>query len=113
MHQHMNMANQPFLSFICLIVSALCSIPALIQLSRQSLGTRNPNVYSNELLYQDEDGVSKDQARKRGAAKLRQVLIVVCSIAGLLLSGAVFIEIAHREGHGNFRESSFICGIWV
>ena len=113
MYQHLNMAQLPVLSFICLIVSALCSIPALIQLSRQSLGTRNPNVYNNEVLYQDEDGVSKDQARKVGTAKLRQVLIVVCSIAGLLLSGAVSIEIARREGHGKFRESSFICGTWV
>ena len=111
--QHMNMTNLPFLSFICLIVSALCSIPALIQLSRQFLGTRNPNIYSNEVLYQDDDGVSKDQAWKTGAAKLRQVLIVVCSITGLLLSGAVFIEIARRDEHGHSRESSFICGIWV
>lgn len=107
------MAKLPFLGFVCLIVSALCSIPALIQLSRQSLGTRNPNVYSNEVLYQDEDGVSKDQARKIGATKLRQILIVVCSIAGLLLSGAVSIGIARREGHGTIRESSFICGTWV
>lgn len=113
MHQHMNMANTHFLSFICLIVSALCSIPALIHLSRQSLGTRNPNIYSNGAVYQDEDGVSKDQARKTGAGKLRQVLIVVCSITGLLLSGAVLIEIARRDGHDNAREPSFICGIWV
>lgn len=108
----MNMANLPFLSFICLIVSALCSIPALIQLSRQSLDTRAPKIYSNKVLYQDEDGVSKDQARKT-AANLRQVLMVVCSITGLLLSGAVFIEIARRDGHGSSKESSFICGIWV
>ena len=66
-----------------------------------------------EVLYEDEDGVSEDQARKSGAAKLRQVLIVVCSIAGLLFSGAVFVEITRRDGHGNSQESSFICGIWV
>ena len=107
------MADIPFLSFICLIVSALCSIPALIQLLRQSLGTRDPNIYIYKVAYQDEDGVSKDQTRKPRAVKLRQVLIVVCSIAGLLLSGAVSIEIVRREGHGNSRESNFICGIWV
>ena len=107
------MANLSFLSLICLIVSALCSIPALIQLSRQSLGTRNPDNYSNGVLYQDEDGVSKDQARKTGAANLRQVLIVVCSIAGFLLSGTEIIEIARRDGHGVSQESSFVCGIWV
>ena len=113
MHRRMNMAKLPFLSFICPIVSALCSIPALIQLSRQSLGTGNPSIFNHEVLYQDEDGISKHQARKPGAAKLRQVLILVCSIVGLLLSGAVSIEIARQDRRGNFRESSFICGIWV
>ena len=107
------MANLSFLSFICLIVSALCSIPALIQLSRQSLGTRNPDNYSNEVLYQDEDGVSKVKARRTGAANLRQVFVVVCSIAGFLLTGTEIIENARRDGHGVSQESSFTCGIWV
>lgn len=107
------MPDLSFLPFICLVLPALCSIPALVQIARRFLGTRSRNTYSHDSLYQDEDGVSEDGARRIGAGKLLQVLILVCSIAGLLLSVGVFVDGALQEGHGKSLEPEVICGIWV
>ena len=107
------MPDLSFLPFICLVLPALCSIPALVQIARRSLGTRSRKYYSHDGLYQDEDGVSEHGARRTGAGKLLQVLILACSIAGLFLSVAVFIDSALQEGHGKSLEPGFICGVWV
>lgn len=97
---------------ICLVVSALCSVPALVQISKRSIGKRSQNPYSDEGLYQDEDGV-EDGVRRIGAGKLQQFLILVCSIAGLFLSVVIFINFALQDGNGNPLEPGLICGNWV
>ena len=107
------MSDLPFLGFICLSVSALCSIPSLVQLSSRHRGTGIQTPYGYEGLYQDEGSVSADGGRKLGGGKFPRFLTLISSLAGLLLSVALVIDIALRDRHGRSLEPGLICGTWV
>ena len=107
------MLDLPLHHLVCLFLASLCSIPALVQISKRSLGVKDPSAYNEEGLYEDEDGVASDRIQQMGMGNVPQVLILVCSVVGLFLSSVAIVNLARSDGNRMPLAPWLIWGIWV
>ena len=97
-----------------LFLAFLSSIPALILISKRSLGLTDRKTSKHEGLYEDEDGIALHRTqRTRLGTTSHDALILACSLFGLLLSLVAVVDAAFCDANRLARASWLTCAVWV
>ena len=90
------MLEFPLCHLVAVLLASFCTTPALVQISKQFLGSKNQTAHNHEGLCEDEDSIASDSTLRFGRGNVPQLFILVCSIVGLLLS-AIAIQQVPRD----------------